>query len=68
MADFVKLCEKIIDTGGNPSTEDVISCGYTLEHFIRLSQPNVNPERLVKNAIEGLRVRGIHYKEGSIIG
>lgn len=68
MADFVKLCEKIIDAGGNPSTEDVISCGYTLEHFIRLSQSNVNPERLVKNAREALLARGIHYKEGSIIG
>lgn len=63
MADFIKLCEKIIDTNGNPSTKDVFSCGYTMEHFIRLSQPNVNTEKLVKNAREALLARGIHYKE-----
>ena len=63
MADFIKLCEKIIDTGGNPSTEDVLGCGYNIEHFIRMSQPNVKAEKLVKNAREALLARGIHYKE-----
>ena len=41
MADFIKLCEKIIDTDGNPSDQDVMNCGYTMEHFIRMSQPNI---------------------------
>ena len=63
MADFEALCKKIIDTNGNPSTEDVLGCGYTMEHFIRLAQPNVNPEKLVKNARQALLDRGIHYKE-----
>ena len=64
MADFEALCKKIIDTNGNPSTEDVLSCGFSMEHFIRLSQPDVNTEKLVKNARRELLARGIHYKEG----
>ena len=63
MVDFEALCKKIIDTNGNLSTEDVLSCGYSMEHFIRLSQPDVNTERLVKNAKRELLDRGIHYKE-----
>lgn len=63
MADFEMLCKRIIDTNGNPSTQDVINCGYTMEHFIRMAQPNVKAERLVKNAREALLARGIHYKE-----
>ena len=63
MADFIKLCEKIIDTDGNPSVQDVMNCGYTMEHFIRMSQPNIKADKLVNNAREALLVRGIHYKE-----
>ena len=63
MADFEMLCKKIIDTNGNPSTQDVLGCGYSMENFIRMSQPNVKSERLVKNAREALLARGIHYKE-----
>ena len=63
MADFEMLCKRIIDTNGNPSTKDVLNCGFTMEHFIRLAQPNVKAERLVKNAREALLSRGIHYKE-----
>lgn len=63
MADFIKLCEKIIDSGGNPSVQDVLDYGYSMEHFIRMSQPNITPERLVKNARRALLDRGIHYKE-----
>ena len=63
MADFERLCKCIIDTDGNPSVKDVLDCGYSMEHFIRLSQPNVNTEKLVKNARESLLARGIHYKE-----
>ena len=63
MADFIKLCEKIIDTEGNPSVQDVMNCGYSMEHFIRMRQPNVKADKLVHNAREALLARGIHYKE-----
>lgn len=63
MADFVKLCKRIIDTNGNPSTEDVLDCGFSMEHFIRMSQPNVKADKLVRNARQALLDRGIHYKE-----
>ena len=63
MADFEMLCKRIIDSNGNPNVQDVLSCGYSMEHFIRMAQPNVKAERLVKNAREALLARGINYKE-----
>ena len=63
MADFIKLCVKIIDTNGNPSVQDVLDCGFNMEHFIRIAQPNVKADKLVKNARQALLDRGIHYKE-----
>lgn len=63
MANFTRLCKIIIDTDGNPSVQDVLDCGYSMEHFIRMSQPSVNTERLVKNARQALLDRGIYYKE-----
>jgi hypothetical protein len=63
MANFEALCKKIIDTNGRPSAQDVLGCGYSMEHFIKLSQPNVSAEKLVKNARDNLLARGIHYKE-----
>ena len=63
MADFEALCKRIIDTDGKPSEQDVLDCGYSKEHFIKLSQPNVKAEKLVKNARENLLARGLHYKE-----
>ena len=62
MADFEMLCKRIIDTNGNPSTEDLLSCGYSMENFIRISQANVKAEKLVKNARDALNARGIRYK------
>lgn len=47
---FKKLCELIVAKNGNISSQDVLDCGYTMEHFIRMAQPNVNTEKLVKNA------------------
>lgn len=61
MADFEKLCKRIVDTNGNPSTQDVLDCGYSMEHFIKMSQSNVKSDRLVKNAREALLARGVHY-------
>ena len=63
MANFEALCKKIIDSNGNPSVQDVLDCGYSMEHFIRMSQSNVKAEKLVKNARQALLDRGIHYKE-----
>ena len=63
MANFEQLCKVIIDTNGNPSTEDVLRCGYTMENFLRISQNNVKADRLVKNAKRALKDRGIYYKE-----
>ena len=63
MTDFIKLCEKIIDTEGNPSVQDVLICGYTFELFLRRAQPNIKADKLVHNAREALLARGIHYKE-----
>lgn len=63
MADFIKLCKKIIDSNGNPSVNDVLECGYTMEHFIRMSQPNIKADKLFKNARKALLDRGTHYKE-----
>ena len=63
MADFERLCKLIIDTNGDPSVDSVLDCGYTMEHFIRIAQQNVSSEKLVYNAREALRARGIRYKE-----
>ena len=62
MADFERLCKCIIDSNGNPSVQDVLDCGFSMDHFIRMSQPNVKAERLVRNAKEALLARGIHYE------
>ena len=63
MADFIKMCQRIIDTNGNPSVQDVLDCGFSMEHFIKMSQPTIKADKLVKNAKESLSARGIPYKE-----
>ena len=63
MADFERLCKLIIDTNGDPCVDDVLDCGYTMEHFLRMAQPEISNERLINNAREALRLRGIRYKE-----
>ena len=65
MADFEMLCKRIIDTNGKPSEEDVLSCGYSMENFMRINQSNVKAEKLVKNARDALSARGIRYKTES---
>ena len=65
MADFERLCKLIIDTNGDPSVDGVLECGYTMEHFIRIAQPDVSNEKLINNAREALRARGIRYKEAN---
>ena len=61
MADFERLCKRIIDAGGNLNTEDVISCGFSNKHAERIV--NSKAEKLMKNARQALLDRGIHYKE-----
>ena len=63
MADFIKLCKTIIDSQGNPTVNDVFDCGYSMEHFIKMSQPDITADKLLKNARQALIDRGIHYKE-----
>lgn len=62
MADFVKLCKRIVDTNGNPTVKDILDCGYSLDHFIKMSQPNIKAEKLLKNARQELCNRNIYYK------
>lgn len=63
MADFLKLCKIIVETEGNPRALDVLNCGYTIEHFIKMCNPSVKKETLVKNARENLINHGIDCKE-----
>ena len=63
MADFIKLCKTIIDSQGNPTVNDVLDCGYSMEHFIKMSQPDIKADKLLKNARQAMIDRGIHYKE-----
>ena len=63
MADFIKLCKTLIDSQGNPTVNDVLDCGYSMEHFIKMSQPDIKADKLLKNARQALIDRGIHYKE-----
>lgn len=63
MADFIKLCKTIINSQGNPTVNDVLECGYSMEHFIKMSQPDIKADKLLKNARQALIDRGIHYKE-----
>lgn len=63
MADFIKMCKCIVDSNGNPSVQDVLDCGYNMEHFLKMCQPTIKADKLVKNAREALLARGIHYKE-----
>lgn len=50
MADFIKLCKTIIDSQGNPTVNDVLDCGYSMEYFIKMSQPDIKADKLLKNA------------------
>ena len=61
MADFVKLCEVILDKNGCICYTDVIDCGFDVNHFNKLSQ--ASPEKLMKNAIRALADRNIYYKQ-----
>ena len=54
MSSFKRLCEIIVATNGNPSVKEVLECGYTMEHFIRLCQNNIDRTALVEKAQESL--------------
>lgn len=55
MKDFKKLCEVIIESNGNPSVKDVLACGYNMDDFIRMAQPNISAEKLLSTAKEMIR-------------
>ena len=67
MADFVKLCKTIVDKAGYVCCQDVLDCGYTMEQALRIVSDKVSTDRLVKNANEALRARGICYKKEATI-
>ena len=54
-ANFKKLCELIVQTNGNPTCSSLIKCGYTMEHFTRIAQPNINRAKLVETAKKFLK-------------
>lgn len=54
MPSFRRLCEVIVSTNGNPTVKELLECGYTIEHFIRLCQNNISTEGLVQKAQESL--------------
>lgn len=56
MADFEKLCKAIILTHGRPSMEEVLDAGYSIEHYAKIIK--ADPNKLVKNARDGLIARG----------
>ena len=50
MGNFRKFCEMVVERNGNPSVQDVIDCGYTVEHFIIIAQSRISTEKLLKKA------------------
>ena len=54
MPSFKKLCEVIVSTNGNPTVKEVLDCGYTIDHFIRLCRNDTSRETLVQRAQESL--------------
>lgn len=58
MADFEKLCKIIVQTDGNPTCQQVMDCGYSFEHFLRMAQPRVSRYVLVQRAKDNLYQRG----------
>ena len=55
MANFRRFCEILVATNGNPTVKQVLDCGYTMEHFIKLCDANLNTDKLVQKAKESLR-------------
>lgn len=54
MPNFKRLCELIVSTNGNPTVKELLECGYTIEHFIKLCQNNIDTATLIRKAQESL--------------
>ena len=52
MPNFKRLCELIVSTNGNPTVKELLECGYTIEHFIKLCQNNIDTATLIRKAQE----------------
>ena len=50
MKNYKDLCEPIVETKGNPSAQQMLNAGFTMENLIRMSGPNIKKEMLVKKA------------------
>ena len=46
------LCERIVAKNGRVSCRDILECGYTMEHFIRMAGHNIDTKKLVSRASE----------------
>ena len=44
------LCERIVAKNGRVSCRDILECGYTMEHFIRMADNNIDNKKLVQTA------------------
>lgn len=55
MENFKRLCEMIVERNGNPSCQDVMNCGYSMEHFIRMAQSRISTEKLLQEAKKFLK-------------
>lgn len=60
LSKFQKLCTLLIVSDGNPSCKDVMSIGYSFEHFLRLCSGEISREKLVENARKRLAESGIY--------
>lgn len=55
MEDLKRLCEMIVEKNGNPSCQDVIDCGYSIDCFIIMAQSHISTEKLLKKAEKYLK-------------
>lgn len=55
MANFKKFCEVLVETNGNPTVKQVLDCGYTMEHFIRLCDIYIDTAKLAEKAKASLQ-------------
>lgn len=50
MKTYKDLCELLVETKGNPTAQQMLNAGFTMEQFIRMVGSNVKPDALVTKA------------------
>jgi hypothetical protein len=61
MKTYKDLCELIVETKGNPSDQQMLNAGFTMENLIWIAGQNVNKEKLVTKANDYLSQIEIMY-------